>query len=267
MLAPASGFCGAACMSSPPPPKIDPDRSALFLDLDGTLAPFELRPERVGPLARRTAAVRSAAAALEGRLAVISGRPLHDVDRVLDGAATAAAGVHGLERRSASGEVERTEPNPCIALAAAVFQGLAEAEPGLLVEDKTLSVALHYRNAPHAADIAETAAERLAKRLGVSLQRGDCVVELRTPGADKGDAVRAFMAEPPFRGAQPIFVGDDLTDEAGFAAAEDLGGYGVQVGSFRRPTAARYALADIDAVLVWLEALVPRQAAAHPMAN
>jgi trehalose 6-phosphate phosphatase len=211
--------------------------------------------------------VSAAVAALGGRLAVVSGRPLDDIDRILDGAAKAAAGVHGLERRSAAGVVTRTDPHPCVALAAAVFHGLAEAQPGLLVEDKGVSVALHYRNAPEAADIAEAAGERLAKRMGLHLQRGDGVVELRTPGADKGDALRAFMEEPPFRGAAPVFIGDDLTDEAGFAAAESLGGYGVRVGSPERPTAARYTLADIEAVLVWLEALVPAQTAARPIAN
>jgi len=246
---------------------LDPKRLALFLDLDGTLAPFASRPELVGPLTRRTLAVTGAAAALDGRLAVISGRPLIDIDRILEGAALAAAGVHGLERRSASGAVERSEPDPSIALAAAVFQALAEAEPGLLVEDKGLSVALHYRNAREATDVAEAAGERLAKRMGLRLQKGDCVVELRTPGADKGDALRAFMEEPPFRGAAPVFIGDDLTDEAGFAAAESLGGYGVRVGSPERPTAARYTLADIEAVLVWLEALVPAQTAARHIAN
>jgi trehalose 6-phosphate phosphatase len=248
-------------MRPPPPPKIDVKRSALFLDLDGTLAPFAARPELVGPLARRTAAVRGAATALDGRLAVISGRPLHDIDRILSGAASAAAGVHGLERRTAAGTMRRAAPDPAVAQASAVFRGLAEAEPGFLVEDKVLSVALHYRNALDAADIAETAGERLAKQTGLQLQRGDCVVELRTPGADKGDALRAFMGEPPFQGALPVFVGDDLTDEAGFAAAQDLGGYGVRVGSVERPTTARYALPDIEAVLSWLETAVPAQTA------
>jgi trehalose 6-phosphate phosphatase len=205
--------------------------------------------------------VSGAAAALAGRLAVISGRPLHDIDRILDGAAPAAAGVHGLERRSAAGVVRRSAPHPTVALVAEVFHGLAAAEPGLLVEDKGLSVALHYRNAPEAAGVAEAAGERLAKQTGLRLQRGECVVELRTPGADKGDALRAFMDEPPFRGALPIFVGDDLTDEAGFAAADALGGYGIRVGSPERPTAARYALANIEAVLSWLETPVSSDAA------
>jgi len=247
-------------MSSSPPPRIDLQRSALFLDLDGTLAPFAARPELVGPVARRTAAVARAATALDGRLAVISGRPLHDIDRILEGAVSAAAGVHGLERRSAAGETWRADPHPAVAQACAVFRGLADAEPGFLVEEKGLSVALHYRNALESADIAEAAGARLAKHAGLKLQRGDCVVELRTPGADKGDALRAFMAEPPFRGAMPVFVGDDFTDEAGFTAAEELGGFGVRVGAAVRPTAARYALADIEAVLAWLETLVPARA-------
>ncbi len=247
-----------------PPPRLDPQRCALFLDLDGTLAPFAGRPELVGPVARRTAAVTGATVALGGRLAVISGRPLHDIDRILDGAASAAAGIHGLERRSAAGVLRRADPDPAVAQASAVFRGLAEAEPGFLVEDKGLSVALHYRNAPDAADIAEMAGQRLAKQTGLTLQRGDCVVELRSPGPDKGDALRAFMGEPPFLGTLPVFVGDDLTDEVGFEAAQELGGYGVRVGSVERPTTARYALPHVDSVLAWLETLAPARAAASP---
>ncbi len=77
------------------------------------------------------------------------------------------------------------------------------------------------------------------------------VVELRRPGPNKGDAVRAFMAEPPFAGAVPLFLGDDLTDEAGFAAVHDMGGYGVIVGP-RRPTCALYALESVSAARAWL---------------
>ena len=80
------------------------------------------------------------------------------------------------------------------------------------------------------------------------------VLELKTPGADKGTAVTAFMQEPPFRDAVPVMLGDDLTDEHGFEAAAALGGYGVLVGP-KRPTAARYRLDDVDAVLTWLEAV------------
>jgi trehalose 6-phosphate phosphatase len=79
------------------------------------------------------------------------------------------------------------------------------------------------------------------------------VVEVRAPGPDKGTAVEAFMAEGPFAGHAPIYLGDDLTDEDGFRAAQALGGFGVVVGA-RRPTSASYALADVEAARAWLTA-------------
>jgi trehalose 6-phosphate phosphatase len=96
-------------------------------------------------------------------------------------------------------------------------------------------------------------AERLATVTGLTLQPGDMVVELRTPGASKGDSIRAFMSEEPFRGAKPIFLGDDLTDEHGFFAVRQLGGYGVLVGPQRKTTAI-YRMEDVEAALTWLEA-------------
>ena len=93
-----------------------------------------------------------------------------------------------------------------------------------------------------------------ARRTDLVVQPGKRVVELKLPGADKGTALSAFMAERPFRGSTPIILGDDLTDEAGFRAATLLGGFGILVGE-RRDTAARYGLADVAAVLTWLEAI------------
>ena len=89
------------------------------------------------------------------------------------------------------------------------------------------------------------------------MQSGHLVVELKTPGTDKGTALRAFMLEPPFVGAIPVMLGDDLTDEDGFRAAADLGGFGVLVGP-ARPTVATFALPDVEAVLDWLEGVDPR---------
>ena len=99
------------------------------------------------------------------------------------------------------------------------------------------------------------AAERLARSSELVLQRGDMVAELRTPGQDKGKSVAAFLREAPFEGATPVFVGDDLTDEDGFAAAARLGGYGVLVGPMR-PTAASYRLPSTEAVTARLESVV-----------
>ena len=236
----------------PPPPVDPPRRLALFLDLDGTLAPIMPRPDDVGPDPRRARVLGRARDALEGRLAVVSGRALTNLDYILGGAVPAIGAVHGLVRRGAGGEVIEREPHPGLADARRVLVELAHCERGLLFEDKGLSVALHYRNAPSCAEAVIEAAERLSQATGLVLQLGDMVAELRTPGADKGAAVTAFLREAPFLGATPVFVGDALTDEDGFAAVNRLGGFGVLVGQ-PRPTEARYRLEDTEAVFRWLE--------------
>ena len=236
-----------------PTPALDPARSALFLDLDGTLAPIAPRPDAVGPDARRSGLLRRLVGSTNGRLAVVSGRTLPDLDRILEHEVPTLAAVHGLVRRDARGLV-RLSPKPAgIALALAAFRAFAARHAGTIVEDKDLSVTLHYRQAPDLAAAALAEAQRIAARTGLILQPGKMVMELRAPGPDKGDSVRAFMAEPPFAGATPIFLGDDLTDEAGFAAAEQLGGFGVLVGA-ERASAARYRLPGPEAALAWLEA-------------
>jgi trehalose 6-phosphate phosphatase len=236
------------------------ESAALFLDLDGTLAAIAPRPDDVRPVAPRSALIRALADRLDGRLAVVSGRTLDDIDRILDGAAPAAAGVHGLERRRADGSLVRARPSRDLPSVRAALEALAAAWPGVLVEDKGLGVAIHYRGAPETGPEIVHAASVLAAGSGLHLQLGDHVAELRTAGPDKGEAVRAFMAEPPFAGAQPIFVGDDLTDEDGFAAARELGGFGVLVGR-RRPTAAARRLDDVGDVLDWLREAVEGAAA------
>lgn len=228
--------------------------AALFLDLDGVLAPLAPTPDAVGPEPRRTRTLARVTRALQGRVAVVSGRTLAEIDRIVEGAAGAASGVHGLERRGADGVLSAREPAPSVRAALAAFRDFAQDRPGVIVEDKGLSAGLHFRQAPGQADAALALAAGLADRTGLTLQPGSMVLELKTPGADKGTAVAAFMGEPPFAGATPVMVGDDLTDEAGFRAAEALGGFGVLVGP-ERPTAARYRLEDVEAVLDWLGVL------------
>ena len=227
--------------------------TALFLDLDGTLAPIADRPRDVGPEPRRTALLARLETRLEGRLAIISGRTLADIDRILEGRVTAVAGVHGLVRRHGEADLVQARVHPQIARAARGLGAFAARDPGLMVEDKGLSVALHFRRASHLADPARACARALATQTGLTLQEGDMVAELRTPGDGKGDSVRAFMATAPFAGATPVFVGDDATDEDGFAAAQALGGAGICVGA-RRPTVARFRLAGVEAAMTWLEA-------------
>ena len=235
------------------PPVLDLAGSALFLDLDGTLAPIVARPQDVGPEPRRTAILEELVRRMEGRVAILSGRTLAEIDHILDGAVRPVAAVHGLDRRAPDGRNHPPEPHPGLTEATAAFQQLATQAPGLLVEAKGLSVALHYRQAPDQGAIVQALARDWAVRTGLTLQPGHMVVELRTPGPDKGDSLTDFMAMPPFQGRQPVFVGDDLTDEPAFAAARRLGGTGVLVGPARN-SAATHRLEDVNAVLDWLEA-------------
>lgn len=226
--------------------------AALFLDLDGVLAPLAATPDAVGPEPRRTRVLGGLIPRLGGRVAVISGREIAEIDRILDGAAPLASGVHGLQRRGPDGRIAVAPAAEGVAEAAAAFRAFAEGRPGILVEDKGVATGLHYRQAPEHAEAAQALARDLAERHGLAHQPGALIEELKTPGSDKGRALEAFMSEPPFRGSVPIMLGDDLTDEYGFRAAERLGGFGVLVGPVRA-TAARHGLSGPDAVLDWLE--------------
>ena len=237
----------------PAPKPLRLAESALFLDLDGTLAPIAARPQDVRPLPRRTRLLAQLRDRLEGRLAVITGRTLGDADRILEGCVTCVAAVHGLVRRDYDGSLHAREPHSGLAPALSALRQFATRDSGLIVEDKDASVALHFRLAAHHADAARALARRLAVETGLALQDGDMVVELRTPGPTKGDSVRAFMATERFEGARPVFVGDDITDEHGFEEVARLGGYGVLVG-LPRATHARFRLPAVEDVMDWLEA-------------
>lgn len=237
-----------------PPPPVALSRPALFLDMDGVLAPLAATPDAVVPDPRRTAVIRAVAERLGGRVAIISGRTIAEIDRIAENAAASASGVHGLERRRADGSLDRAEADPAVRDAVAAFHDFAQTRPGVIVEDKAVSAGLHYRQAQDESGAVAALAERLAGETGLSLQAGHLVVELKTPGTDKGTALTAFMGEAPFAGAVPVMLGDDLTDEDGFRAAAALGGFGVLVGPARE-TAARYGLPDVDAVLAWLDAV------------
>jgi len=240
-----------ACLPTPPARL---PRPALFLDMDGVLAPLAATPDAVVPEPGRTAVIRNMAQRLSGRVAIISGRTIAEIDRIAERAAAAASGIHGLERRRADGSLDYSEADPAVQKAVAAFRVFAETRPGIIVEDKALSAGLHFRQAEQEAEAVAALAARLADETGLSLQSGNLVVELKTPGTNKGTALTAFMAETPFKGSIPVMVGDDLTDEDGFRAATAFGGFGVLVGP-GRATAARYGLPDVEAVLAWLNAV------------
>jgi trehalose 6-phosphate phosphatase len=238
-------------LKAPPLPKLD--HTSLFVDLDGTIAPLETTPEIVGPDQGRRRLLDALQTRLKGRLAVVSGRTLADLDRVLEGRVPALSGVHGLVRRLPDGRTIEAGRDDRVAAALAEMRALAADDQTLLVEDKGAAAALHYRRRPDAELACRALARRLGEQLGLVVQEGDMVVEVRAPGPDKGSAITAFMTEPPFAGHQPVFLGDDWTDEDGFRAAAQLGGYGVVVGP-RRPTVASYALSGVEEVRSWLSA-------------
>jgi len=195
---------------------------------------------------------------VKGRVAILSGRTIAEIDRIADSASASASGVHGLERRRADGSLDHAAADPSVRDAVVAFERFARDRPGMIVEDKSVSAGLHYRGAPGEAAAAAALARSLAAETGLALQAGNLVVELKTPGTDKGTALKAFMLEPPFAGAVPVMLGDDLTDEDGFRAAADLGGFGVLVGPPRR-TAATFGLPDVEAVLTWLDSVEARR--------
>lgn len=241
----------------PSPPRADPARIALFVDVDGTLLDIASHPDAVVVDASLRDALARLRGRLDGALAPLSGRPLREIDallRVVDGA---AAGLHGAELRGPSGDM-LAKPTVPRALDAAKRRAIAAAAalPGVLVEDKGGAIALHYRAAPGAGSDVRRMALALLDLAGsdYELQPGNAVVELKPRHADKGTALAALMDRAPFLGRVPWMLGDDLTDEDAFVEVNRRGGVSIIVGS-RRPTAARHALAGPGAARAWLAAL------------
>jgi len=230
---------------------------ALFLDVDGTLIAFAEDPAQVQLLPQVREAIGLLSDRLGGAVALVSGRPLAQLDALFAPLRLPAAGLHGHELRD---DLAARAAMPAAADTNDWLHGLhqrashmAQSHPGVMVEDKGVSMALHWRAAPQAApDVLAFAQAQIDQLPGYRLQPGDHVVEFVPQGSDKGAAVEHLMQRAPFRGRVPVFVGDDLTDEYGFAAAMRLGGWAVRVGT-REPTQARYALPDPAAVHAWLQ--------------
>jgi trehalose 6-phosphate phosphatase len=240
---------------------------ALFLDIDGTLLEYAAHPQevRVGQdLLQLLVGLR---AATRGAIALVSGRSVEDVDQLFAPLALPVAGQHGTERRCADGTIHRhAPPLENLGHAAAALVRLTAAHSGLVLENKGMTLALHYRLAPRLRPLAEEKVRALAAELGdaFELQTGKFVIEIKPSGKDKGSAIAEFAAEAPFAGRRPVFIGDDLTDEPGFAVVNRLGGHSVKVGP--GITRARWHLRDAAAVREWLAACIadgaPRQAGA-----
>lgn len=228
---------------------------AFFLDIDGTLLEFAARPQEVRVEAGLLDLLKQLSASTGGALALVSGRSVEDIDNLFSPIAFPAAGQHGTERRSADGTIRRhAPPIEKLGSAAAELVRLTAAHAGLVLENKGMTLALHYRLAPGLRVLAEREMRAIAAGLGdgFELQTGKFVVEIKPSGKDKGSAVAEFIAEVPFAGRQPVFIGDDLTDEPGFDVVNRAGGYSVKVGP--GITRARWHLFDAAAVRRWLAA-------------
>lgn len=234
----------------PPAPSID---WAYFLDVDGTLIDIAERPDAITVDAGLLELIARLHRASGGAVALVSGRALGDLDQRLGALRVPLAGQHGLERRDAAGRlwIHAAPPAAKCSLVEALTPVL-ERNPGLLLEDKGLTLALHYRAAPHLADYAQRLMEDLARGAGADLevQHGKCVAEVKPAGIDKGTAVTEYLAESPFLGRRPVFIGDDLNDEHAFAEVNKVNGISIKVGE--GSSAARYGLRDVAAVRRWL---------------
>jgi trehalose 6-phosphate phosphatase len=231
---------------------------ALFLDVDGTLLEIARRPDAV----RVAAPLRDLLGALltdsGGAVALVSGRSLANLDELFAPLAFPAAGLHGLERRSASGIIHTRDVAASLETVRQMLT--AQSCPGLLVEDKGGAIALHYREHPELEDHAHRLVADAVRLAGAGWQAvpGKMSVELRLSGLGKHHALEDFMQEPPFEGRRPAFLGDDVTDEDGFEWVNARGGWSVHIGT--GPSCATRFLPDPMAVWRLLRALHPRHA-------
>lgn len=251
----------------PPVPSVTD--AALLLDFDGTLVEFAATPNAVRVDARLLALLERLTARLDGALAIISGRSIDAIDALLAPLRLPVAGLHGLERRCAAGR--RHAAPACGAwlhAARTVLHEHVATHPGLLLEEKSHALALHWRSAPQHAASARHCVLQLQSALQPRpmLIDGHAVAELRDPGPDKGAAVDAFLGEAPFRGRLPVYIGDDTTDLPALQRAVQRGGVGIWVGAADEPgraalPAAAHHLPHPRAVHDWLAALL------HPAAS
>ena len=239
-------------------PGLEPDRWALFLDVDGTLLGFQGRPEDVHLHDSLRRILHALDARLCHALALVSGRTLADLDRIQAPLKLPAAGLHGLECRDADGTVDRGVEGAALDHMRAGLSAFVDRHDALWLEDKGRTLAVHYRADPR---LQRTVLDRVHALCAgeapdtLTVLDGKMVCEVKPRHADKGSAIRSFMTRPPFAGRLPVFLGDDVTDEDGFRAVNALGGLSIRVGAepAGELTHAAYRLADEPAVEAWLE--------------
>lgn len=235
----------------------------MFLDVDGTLLHLAETPDGVAGDPAVLQLLSRLSPRLGGAIALVSGRSVENLDHLFQPLMLPAAGLHGLEHRGVDGQVRVLGDAEALDHLREPLADLAASDPGLLLEDKGRALAFHYRQAPDQEGRLRESIEALAaQEPDVRLIRGKMVFEIKLRHADKGSAIRDFMAEPPYQGRAPVFIGDDVTDEDGFRAVNALDGLSIHVG-VAKATAARYQLSDVDHVHQWLAQLADSLPAAE----
>ncbi|HLJ37639.1 MAG TPA: trehalose-phosphatase [Steroidobacteraceae bacterium] len=241
-----------------PPTALPLERHAMFLDLDGTLLDYAPQPGAVTADAPLLSLLETLSQRLEGALALVSGRSIDTLDQLFRPLRLASSGLHGFERRDASGNRTQHAPPSEQALSRArrLLRDLAAQDPGLRLEDKRFALALHFRQAPQLEAMVVEATRAIAAQIddGLEVVFGPKVVELSPRGVSKASAIAEFMQEAPFAGRRPLFVGDDAGDEPAFEWVNGAGGLSVVVNP-AGPSAAATRLRSVREVRTWLAGL------------
>jgi len=227
---------------------------ALFLDVDGTLLEIAATPDRVRVPASLRNTLQLACARENGAFALLSGRSLAELDRLFAPCRFPASGKHGLEVRLPSGELVQPDFD-CALLdrARRWLTMLAKEHRGLLLEDKGMAIAMHFRLAPRLESEVTVVMQELATELGHGfvVRSGKCVLELMPRGFNERSAIELFMRQREFVGRTPVYVADDPSDEVGFAAVNEMGGHTIRVGNLDQ-TAAQFRFSNVSTVVAWL---------------
>ncbi len=245
-------------------PALRLDQSAILLDIDGTLLDLAPTPREVWVPPDLSTTLNRLLARTSGALALVSGRSLNDIDLIFAPEQFPAVGGHGAEMRiSADSEAVATHAPPMDKELKRRLAAIAKLSPGILLEDKGYSLALHYRLAPHAEKAIYAAVSLIRADLPnapIEVLPGKCVCEIKHSGFNKATGVLELMTHEPFRGRRPIFIGDDVTDEAVFGIMPDLGGLAFSVG--RRAKGVADHFDEPRDVRNWLAHLLDDEAAA-----
>jgi len=231
--------------------------TAVLLDVDGTLLDLMPTPREVWVPPGLAKTLNRLHKRTGGALAFVSGRSINDLDLIFAPDQFPAVGGHGAEMRlEADADALSTHAPPLDKELKRRLAAIARLSPGILLEDKGYSLALHYRLAPHAEKAIYEAVALIRADLPnapIEVLPGKAVCEIKHSGFTKASGVRELMTHPPFRGRKPFFIGDDVTDETVFAIMPDLDGLAFSVGRRARGVAGHFdAPSDVREFLAHL---------------